>query len=156
MRLSPLFDENYLMPGLLAGSSALDNSPDDVQLVILGVDLSEEAKKRLRKSIPSDRLMVIDAGRFAEGMPRWNTSRALRGARIGIGSLLPADLRRVVYIDADTFTRADLTPLFNHAWTAKSWLPVSSGRYLPTGPGIYGANSNAQTSTTAQNVLYRR
>ena len=89
-------DENYLMPGIVAGSSALDNSPDDVLLVILGVDLSEEAENRIRKSIPSDRLMVVDADEYATSMPPWRHVSNATWARIGIGALLPPDIERAV------------------------------------------------------------
>ena len=88
-------------------------------------------KKRIRKSIPSDRLMVVDAGGFAEGMRHWEHISSAAWARIGIGSLLPADLRRVVYVDADTFTRADLTFLFNQRLDGKV-LAACVERPMPT------------------------
>ena len=113
------FDENYLMPGLVAARTALVHSPDDVILVILAVDLSEEAKKGIYKTISSDRLMVVDAGGFVEGKRDREYVSSATWARIGIGSLLPPDVRRVVYVDADTLTRMDLTPLFNQPLDGK-------------------------------------
>ncbi len=107
------FDENYLMPGLVAATTALEHSPGDAKLIILGVGLSEEARRRIAGLIPSERLMLVDADEYATGMPEWRYVSSAAWARIGIGALLSPDIERVVYLDADTFTRRDLTPLFD-------------------------------------------
>lgn len=107
------FDENYLMPGLVAATTALEHSPDDVGLVILGLGLSEKARRRIEALLPSNRLTIVDPGDYAAGMREWRWVSAAAWGRIGIASLLPSEIRRVVYLDADTMTRKDLTPLFD-------------------------------------------
>ena len=96
------FDENYLMPGLVAATTALEHCPDDVGLVILGVGLSDKARKQLRELIPPNRLTIVDAGQYAAGMREWRYISSAAWGRIGMGSLLPSEIRRVVYLDADT------------------------------------------------------
>ena len=89
------FDENYLMPGLVAAVSAARNTPDDVRVAILGVGLSSEAKRLIKQTISAERLELIEADEFAKGMQQWGRISSAAWGRIGIGSLLPASIRRV-------------------------------------------------------------
>ena len=107
------FDENYLMPGLVAAKTALGHSPRDTRLIILSVGLSRDAKEQIADVISSERLTIVDADEYTTDMREWRYVSAAAGARIGIGSLLSREIKRVVYLDADTFTRKDLTVLFD-------------------------------------------
>ena len=125
------FDENYLMPGLLAASSALEHSPDDVQLVILGVDLSDSAVDLIENTTPPARTTVHDAANLAGGLPEWKHISNAAWARVGLGSLLGEDVERVVYVDADSYTRGSLEPLFSLDLEGRT-LAACIERPLPT------------------------
>lgn len=106
------FDENYLMPGLLAAVSALENSPEDVMLAILGVDLSSESVALIEEKTPGNRTVILHAADLTGGMPEWEHISSAAWARVGMASLLPDEVERVVYVDGDSFTRGSLESLF--------------------------------------------
>lgn len=125
------FDENYLWPGIVAAATALRNSPEDTRLYVLGVELGPPAVATIEEAISDDRLAVLDAASLAQGMPSWRHISNAAWARVGIASLLPRTVRRVVYVDADTMTRGDLTPLFEMSLDGKV-LAASIERPMPT------------------------
>lgn len=106
------FDENYLMPGLVASVSAIEHAPEDVVLRILGVGLSDKAIDIIEAHTPPDRTEVLDAAQLTAGLPNWRHLSSAAWARVGIASLLPDEVERIVYVDADSFTRRSIAGLF--------------------------------------------
>jgi lipopolysaccharide biosynthesis glycosyltransferase len=106
------FDEGYLMPGIVAMATALRHAPPNTDGYVLGVDLSAEARRMIESSVGPGGVRVLEAGEFAREMPAQGHISSAAWGRIGLGSLLPESITRAVYVDADTFTRGDLAPLF--------------------------------------------
>jgi lipopolysaccharide biosynthesis glycosyltransferase len=149
IRIVVTTDERYAMPTAASVRSVLDSraSGDAFQIVVLGSDLSEQTRLRLLRSWTAAhctvRFVPVDLDRFA-GLPTRSavgaTVTTAVYARLLIGALLPADWRRVIYLDSDTITRTSLTDL----WTTDlgdnplgavpdDYVPTVSSRYgLPT------------------------
>ncbi|MBI2823286.1 MAG: glycosyltransferase family 8 protein [Planctomycetia bacterium] len=111
-------DENFAMPLAATVRSALDNLAGDrrLRVYVLDAGILEATKNRLLRSWPDGRYQVewlrIDASKLA-GLPESGHVNLVTYFRILMERVLPADLRRAIYLDADLVIRADLGRLWD-------------------------------------------
>lgn len=110
-------DEGYLpYLAVMATSLASNRSPaTEVELTILQPGISEQARDQLARSTRGIALKWIDVDESAYhaiGFADEPMVQRPHYFRCLIGSLLPADLRRCIYIDGDTLIHGDLGDLW--------------------------------------------
>ena len=112
-------DENYGIGLAVAVRSAIEklSSACDPEIYVLDNSLSAGSRARLSKVVQSvdrgERLRWIHIpGDRLRGLPShgWVTTSSY--SRLFIADLLPADVSRAIYLDADVLVRRDLSPLF--------------------------------------------
>jgi lipopolysaccharide biosynthesis glycosyltransferase len=112
-------DDRFAMPLAATVRSALDNLSGDVKLRMYVLDggLKERTKQRLARSWPAGRFEVewirVDASALA-GSPVSGHVNLVSYYRILIPRLLPAHVRRAIYLDSDLVICADLARLWAH------------------------------------------
>ena len=112
-------DDNFAMPLAATVRSALDNLAPGRKLRIYILDGRIEAatKERLVQSWPDGRYHVewlqVDESALA-GLPISGHVNLVSYYRILIPRLLPVDVRRVIYLDADLLVCTDLSRLWDH------------------------------------------
>ncbi len=110
-------DEQFAMPLAATIRSALDNlaQPRKLRIYVLDGGLSDATKDRLIRSWPKDRYQIawvgVDASILGRVPISGHASRA-NYYRILMPWLLPADVNRAIYLDADLIVRRDLTQLW--------------------------------------------
>lgn len=111
-------DDNFAMPLAATVRSALDNlaAGRKLNIYILDGGIGETNKRRLERSWPEERRHVtwvdVDASALTD-VPTSGHVNLVSYFRILLPSLLPAELRRVIYLDSDLIVRTDLTQLWN-------------------------------------------
>nr|MDT0661993.1 glycosyltransferase family 8 protein [Micromonospora sp. DSM 115978] len=124
LRIAYAADDDYARPLAAAARSLLDNcaAGTRIDLVVLSSGITEQNQRRLARSWESVHLRsltFVDVGKQSFGvLPRQSESnghvmRAVYG-RLAIPAVVPQDWDRILYLDADTVVREDLTALF--AW----------------------------------------
>ena len=111
-------DDGYAMPLAVTIRSALDRLGADrrMRLFILDGGLSEENKARLAKSWSDPRLTFqwlrpdVD---LVRDLPVSDHISIAAYLRLLMPELLPRDVTRVIYMDADMMVRRDLGELFH-------------------------------------------
>ncbi len=112
-------DEGFAMPLAVTVRSALDNLAPDrtLRIYVLDGGISDETRRRLLCSWPEGRYQIewlkVDQAALA-GSPISGHVNLVSYYRILIPRLLPGDVRRVIYLDADLLVRADLSRLWDH------------------------------------------
>lgn len=109
-----VFDETYLEPGLVAVWTALANSPRQVNAVVATHRLSMSLKERI-VALDPDRVVVVDVANemnFLESRLAAPTLPHIVWARLLVNRFVPQETKRVLYLDADTFTRKSVERLF--------------------------------------------
>lgn len=111
-------DDNFAMPLAATVRSALDNLAPDRTLRIYMLDggILDATKERLLRSWPEGRYQIewlrVDAS-VLSGLPVSGHINLVSYYRILIPLLLPTDVQRVIYLDADLIVRADLARLWD-------------------------------------------
>ena len=138
-------DMRMFEPTLTAMMSAVEHSSRPVTVHFLGHDISSEARRLLDKALecwPQNVLRFYDLSKvLTEGWDDFDWdgrhSAAIR-ANLSIPKLV--DGGRVLYLDSDTITRADIGPLFDidmkghHIAAARDYgFLVSWSEFQPTG-----------------------
>jgi lipopolysaccharide biosynthesis glycosyltransferase len=111
-------DENFAMPLAATVRSALDHlSPERIlRVYVLDAGLSAATKERLVASWPEGKFQVtwIGVDSSALGLvPVSGHVNVVSYYRILMPRLLPADIRRVIYLDSDLIVCADLARLWD-------------------------------------------
>lgn len=116
--------------------SIVDNHPDEmVTIHVLSADISEKSKERLSESIIGAEshvvlvYYVVDDTKF-EGLrvkPRWPICAWYR---LALCEILPQEVHRVLYLDADTVVDANLFHLFQLDMENKSIAAVHDSHCL--------------------------
>lgn len=111
-------DENFAMPLAATVRSALDQlSPDrTLQVYVLDAGLTDTTKQRLERSWPKARYQItwVSVDPSALGVvPVSGHVNLVSYYRILMPRLLPAHVRRVIYLDADLIINTDLAQLWN-------------------------------------------
>lgn len=105
------FDEGFVNPGLVAMRTALDRLPD-VPAHLLGVDLSPVSVGRIGSVLAGHDVVVHEVGDRLRGLPEAPGRLSMASwARVFVGSQLPSDVDRVLYLDGDVLVRGSLAPL---------------------------------------------
>lgn len=123
LRVAYAADDAYALPLAAAARSLLDSCNDGtgIELTVLSSGITETNQRKLAQSWESDHLWslrFIDVNRQRFGvLPRQSASngqimRAVYG-RLAIPAVVPQDWDRVLYLDADTVVRGDLTELYH-------------------------------------------
>lgn len=115
-RLLFTFDDNYLLPAQVGISSALDHSPEDVGVLVGSVGLSAASRSALEQLTRQRgrEFEVVEVSDLVDGLPAGlERFTAAAWARAFLDRFVPDDVGRVVYLDADTYVRASLEPLFD-------------------------------------------
>jgi len=111
-------DDNFAMPLAVTIRSALENLAPDrtLRIYVLDAGIKDETKSRLVQSWPSGRYQVewlkVDADALA-GVPVSGHVNLVTYYRVLIPRVLPAELDRVIYLDADLVVCADLGRLWD-------------------------------------------
>lgn len=114
-------DRNYLLPLAVSACSLLENFPPgrDLRLFVLHDRIPEAELEPLRSSLApflrrglSLELIAWDPSTLAHMRTTLHFSRA-NFARILAPALLPPELKKAVYLDADTLVLADISELFD-------------------------------------------
>ena len=111
-------DDNFAMPLAVTIRSAVENLAPDrtLRIYVLDAGIKEETKSRLVHSWPQGRYQVewlkIDA-RVLAGVPVSGHINLVSYYRVLIPHALPAELSRVIYLDADLVVCADLGRLWD-------------------------------------------
>ena len=111
-------DDNFAMPLAVTVRSALDHlSPERMlRVYVLDAGLTDATKERLIGSWPAGRFHVtwISVDSSALGLlPVSGHVNVVSYFRILMPRLLPAEIRRVIYLDSDLIVRADLARLWD-------------------------------------------
>jgi lipopolysaccharide biosynthesis glycosyltransferase len=122
-------DDNYAMPLAVTIRSALDRLAPDrrLRLFILDGELSDDAKRRLADSWSDPRLTLewlrpdVD---LVRDLPVSDHISIAAYLRLLMPALLPADVSRVIYLDADMLARRDLGDLWDEPQGAHAALAV--------------------------------
>ena len=110
-------DENYAMPLATMVRSVLENLNPTWQLRVhvITTNLKASTQTRLRSSWPQERLSVHFMNVDPESLDGLKVSRHISVAaylRLRASTLLPADLSKVIYLDADLIVESDLSVLW--------------------------------------------
>ena len=111
-------DDNFAMPLAVTIRSALENLAPDrtLRIYVLDAGIKDETKARLVQSWPPGRYQVewlkVDARALA-GVPVSGHINLVTYYRVLLPRVLPADLSRVIYLDADLVVCADLGRLWD-------------------------------------------
>jgi lipopolysaccharide biosynthesis glycosyltransferase len=112
-------DDRFAMGLAATVRSAIDNlSPDSrLRLYILDGGIQPDNKRRLVQSWPAGRFDIewlrVDASALAD-VPVSGHVNQISYYRILMPRLLPSDVERLIYLDADLIIRADLARLWRH------------------------------------------
>ncbi len=112
-------DDGFAMPLAVTVRSALDNLAPDrrLRIYILDGGIADATKDRLLRSWPEGRYQItwlkVDDAALA-GSPISGHVNLVSYYRILIPRLLPRDVQRAIYLDADLIIRADLSRLWDH------------------------------------------
>ena len=111
-------DENFAIPLAVTIRSALENLAPDrlLRIFILDGGIRDATKQRLLRSWPADRYHLewirVDASAL-ENLPVSGHINVLSYYRLLVPRVLPADVQRVIYLDADLIVRSDLGTLWD-------------------------------------------
>ena len=117
-------DDSFAMPLAVTVRSALDNLASDrkLHLYIMDGGIKNATKERLLRSWPAGRYSIewltVNATALA-GLPTSGHINLVSYYRILIARVLPANLQRVIYLDADLIVRTDLARLWDHDLTGR-------------------------------------
>jgi lipopolysaccharide biosynthesis glycosyltransferase len=117
-------DDNFAMPLAVTIRSALDNlSPDrTLRVFILDAGIREETRSRLVQSWPRGRYRIewlkVDASSLFD-VPVSGHVNLVTYYRVLISRVLPAEISRVIYLDADLVVCADLGRLWDCAFNGQ-------------------------------------
>jgi lipopolysaccharide biosynthesis glycosyltransferase len=112
-------DDRFAMPLAATVRSAIDNLAADARLRLYVLDggIRDATKERLARSWPAARIDVhwlgVEDSVLAD-VPVSGHVNQMTYYRILISRLLPRDVDRVIYLDADLIVRADLSRLWRH------------------------------------------
>ncbi len=152
-------DENFAMPLAATVRSALDNLAPDRTLRIFLLDggVLDATKQRLLRSWPEGRYQIewirVDAS-MLEGLPVSGHISLVSYYRILIPLLLPADVHRVIYLDADLIVRTDLARLWDLDLSGRLCLAAQdcSAPYLDSSQALTNYQRCASFLSSAQPV----
>lgn len=116
------FNDKYApYAGVSITSLFINNKDTDITVWILGEDISSENIDKLTKTaekygkkitfIDDDRINTLIEKMKSLNMPTYRGSYAAN-MRMFLSDILPGDVDRVLYLDADTIVRRDLTELY--------------------------------------------
>ena len=121
-------DDRYAVPLTVMLCSMGDHLGADRTATVWVMDggISRRNKRRIVNSLPDNRIqihwMAVDAGLLAD-MPVFGHVSLSTYYRFLLGSILPADVEKIIYLDVDIIVLGDIaelwsTPLGNHALLA--------------------------------------
>jgi lipopolysaccharide biosynthesis glycosyltransferase len=137
-------DDNYAMPLAVTVRSALDHlgPARRLQLLILDGGLTDESKARLLRSWNDPRLSVAwiqpDMNLVRDLMVSYQVT-VVTYLRLLMAALVPAEVRRAIYLDADMLVRRDLGEL---------WAQEQGGSAVLAVPDVAAPCLDAQVSLT--------
>lgn len=110
-------DEGYAMPLATTMRSLVDSNAASwpLEIFVMSGGFSKESQKRVEQSLPAGaarvRWLMVDLAQYAgfATLPHISTATY---ARLLIPKLFPAEVRRVIYLDADMLVLADLGALW--------------------------------------------
>ena len=105
-------DDDYLKPTVVAARSALRSTDRELRVFVVGLDLNDASVSLLRSRIglPLE-LIPFPPGKL--DMLPWTGRPASVWVRLFIGSIIPADVSRAVWIDSDMLVRGPIDQLLD-------------------------------------------
>jgi hypothetical protein len=123
VNLALTIDSSFSMPAAAAIHSAVTHTPGRVSIYIVDYGLTEDDKDKLYRCLPRSRDVTLSF------LPLSNDSLSRElgpvWAKLDLHHILPVE--RVLYLDADTLVRGNLTPL---------WKTDLKGRALGAAPDV--------------------
>ena len=136
-------DDRFAMPLAATVRSALDNLAPDrkLRLYVMDGGIKDATKERLMRSWPAGRYSIewltVNASALA-GLPTSGHINLVSYYRILIARVLPAELQRAIYLDADLIVRTDLSRLWDQELSGQSCLAAQdcSAPYLDSADAL--------------------
>lgn len=134
MNILLTLDDNYSPHAGVVISSFVHNNSGDHDFYIVSDFISYKNKTRLQECAQTSHLHFVKVDRcFAEKFP---LGKGMANDYVSIATyyrlfaltLLPSDIKRILYIDCDVIIRQDITPLYNSAFPSMLYLCI--GRKL--------------------------
>lgn len=122
MNILLTLDDNYSPHAGVVISSFVHNNSGDHDFYIVSDFISYKNKTRLQECAQTSHLHFVKVDRcFAEKFP---LGKGMANDYVSIATyyrlfaltLLPSDIKRILYIDCDVIIRQDITPLYNSAF----------------------------------------
>ena len=118
LRVVYAIDQGYVKPTLVSMMSLLENASMDVDILIIGHDLSSTAVALLKRVEESYHNAVVYHVAVSGDMPsmfKWNPAFSRFSPVILLKLYIPTIFKsgRVLYLDGDTIVRGDVSPLFD-------------------------------------------
>jgi lipopolysaccharide biosynthesis glycosyltransferase len=107
-------DEGFAMPTAVTLRSLVTNGGGPFAITVLHDAISEDSRHRIAASLGDHdvELAWFDISKFDVGATTGTHLSRAAYFRLNMNAALPADARRVLYLDVDVLVRHDLTPLF--------------------------------------------
>jgi lipopolysaccharide biosynthesis glycosyltransferase len=103
------FSESFGRPGVVAAASAAAHVPAGTPIVVASTDLGADTAAALARHVGD--LMLVPTGPVVGSLPAVSRYVADTWTRVFVDEIMPDDVDRVVYLDADTLTVGSLAPL---------------------------------------------
>lgn len=139
-------DLAYAIPLTVMLRSAVDSLSPDRSLIAWVVDdgLGPSIRKRVDESLPSRARIewLAPAQSNLDGLPLWGRMPAATYHKLTIAELLPANLRKAIWLDCDMLVLADLAELWSVPMDGSPLLAVRD-TLVPTVSSRFGINAFA-------------
>ena len=108
-------DNNFAMQLATMARSLIANTRRHVRLYVLDGGINQENKDRIRSSLPPDQLDLVCLRPDASAVQGLKVGGHLNEStyyRLQLGELLPADVHKIIYLDADVIVLGDVDQLW--------------------------------------------
>lgn len=143
MNILTATDNNYApWCGVMLTSLLKYNTMCDIHIWILGDELSDSNKVKFQRLHKNLNIIDVDWNLFKGSIPSLTTMDYLSRttwARLGVAKLLPLEIDKILYIDADTLVMGQLSELYDEDLTDFAAAAVDEyrdARYIDI-PGFY-------------------
>lgn len=146
-------DEGFAMPLAVLVRSILNHlSPNRcISLYVLDLGLPEPLRERLIRSWPAERIgmhwLKVDPTSLKH-LPVWGRMSFATYQRLLMGSILPQELNRIIWLDADAFACTDMAALWDTPLDGKV-IGASQDLVVPFVGSLFGVEQHSQLGLAA-------
>lgn len=138
-------NDAYAMQLAVALTSLFEtNEPTGITVWLLYMDLSEEKRRTLAELAETYGACLVQIevdGSFFEGYPTAPYITQETYLRLLSGEVLPTDVKRVLWLDADLVVRKDLMPLYSADFAGHALIACAHGNDVPESMALYCAET---------------